>query len=215
MPSRGVHPITRVVRIPMRFKRQGGRKRILAPDGSDLAPPTRAQPDGPLVKALARAWRWQRQLDAGMHASLAEIAAAEKLSPSYVSRIARLAQLAPDITEAILEGTLNKSVILARLEKGMPVEWAEQRACLDRELRSVAYATGGCFSERRSLFPLSCRPARRHAGASRKNLRPAAASTTAPVAFRLRLGPARRRTCFVRLGGSRPRARRHRRVSRE
>jgi hypothetical protein len=55
---------TLVVRIPMRFKRQGGRKRILAPDGSDLAPPTRAQPDGTLVKALARAWRWQRQLDA-------------------------------------------------------------------------------------------------------------------------------------------------------
>jgi hypothetical protein len=82
----------------MRFKRQGGRKRILAPDGSDLAPPTRAQPDGTLVKALARAWRWQRQLDSGVYASLAEIAAAEKLSPSYVSRIARLALLAPDIS---------------------------------------------------------------------------------------------------------------------
>jgi hypothetical protein len=79
---------TLVVRIPMRFRRQGGRKRIVAPDGSDLAPPTRAQPDGTLVKALARAWRWQRQLDAGVYSSLAVIAAAEKLSPSYVSRIA-------------------------------------------------------------------------------------------------------------------------------
>lgn len=119
---------TLVVRIPMRFKRQGGRKRILAPDGSDLAPPTKQQPDGTLLKALARAWRWQRQLDAGVYLSHAEIAAAEKLSPSYVSRIARLALLAPDLVEAILAGTLNQSVILDRLEKGVPVEWEEQRA---------------------------------------------------------------------------------------
>ena len=63
---------------------------------------------------------------------MAEIAAAEKLSPSYVSRIARLALLAPDIVEAILAGTLNQSVILERLEKGVPVEWEEQRAiCCD------------------------------------------------------------------------------------
>jgi hypothetical protein len=118
---------TLVVRIPLRFKRQGGRKRILAPDGSDLAPPTRLQPDGTLVNALARAWRWQRQLDAGVYVSLAEIDAAEKLSPSYVSGIARLALLAPDIVEAILAGTLNQGVILDRLEKGVPADWEEQR----------------------------------------------------------------------------------------
>lgn len=125
--NRELHGDTLVVRIPMRFKRQGGRKRILAPDGSDLAPPTRAQPDGALVKALARAWRWQRQLDASVYVSLAEIAAAEKLSPSYVSRIARMALLAPDIIEPILAGTLNQGVILDRLEKGLPVEWELQR----------------------------------------------------------------------------------------
>jgi hypothetical protein len=130
--NRELHGDTLVVRIPMRFRRQGGRKRILAPDGSDLAPPARAQPDGTLVKALARAWRWQRQLDGGVYMSLAEISAAEKLSPSYVSRIARLALLAPDIIEAILAGTLNQGVILDRLEKGVPVEWEEQRAtCSD------------------------------------------------------------------------------------
>jgi hypothetical protein len=119
---------TLVVRIPMRFRRQGGRKRILAPDGSDLAPPARAQPDGTLVKALTRAWRWQRQLYGGIYASLAEVAAAEKLSPSYASRIARLALLAPDIVEAILAGTLNQSLILNLLEKGVPVGLEEQRS---------------------------------------------------------------------------------------
>jgi hypothetical protein len=54
---------TLVVRIPMRFQRRGGRKRIVAPDGSEFTPATKPQPDGALVKALARAWRWQRMLD--------------------------------------------------------------------------------------------------------------------------------------------------------
>jgi hypothetical protein len=88
----------------------------------------RAQPDGTLVKALARAWCWQRQLDAGVYVSLAEIAAAEKLSPSYVSRIARPALLAPDLVEAIQAGMLNQGVVLERLEKGVSVDWEEQRA---------------------------------------------------------------------------------------
>jgi hypothetical protein len=55
---------TFVVRIPMRFQRRGGRKRIVAPDGSQIVPTS--QPDGTLVKALARAWRWQRMLDEGV-----------------------------------------------------------------------------------------------------------------------------------------------------
>jgi hypothetical protein len=54
---------TLVVRIPMHFQRRGGRKRIVAPDGSAMVPATRHQPDGTLVKALARAWRWQKLLD--------------------------------------------------------------------------------------------------------------------------------------------------------
>lgn len=36
------------------------------------------------------------------------------------------------MVEAILGGTLNQSVILDRLEKGVPVEWEEQRTiCCD------------------------------------------------------------------------------------
>jgi hypothetical protein len=68
---------TLVVRIPMRFQRRGGRKRIVAPDGSAIVPTSKPQPDGTLVKALARAWRWQRMLDDGVYASVSEIGDAE------------------------------------------------------------------------------------------------------------------------------------------
>ena len=90
---------TLVVGVPMRFQRRGGRKRIVTPDGSAILPTSKQQLDGTLVKALARAWRWQRMLDDGVHASVSEIGDAENISKSYVSRILRLALLAPGVVE--------------------------------------------------------------------------------------------------------------------
>jgi hypothetical protein len=111
----------------MRLGRQRGRKRILAPDGSELTPPTKPQPDGVLVKALARAWRWQRLLDRRVHASVTEIAEAERINKSYVSRALRLTLLAPDIVEAILAGMAGPGFGLEQLQKPLPASWDEQR----------------------------------------------------------------------------------------
>jgi hypothetical protein len=123
---------TLVVRIPMRFQRRGGRKRIVAPDGSEIASSTKPQPDGALVKALARAWRWQPMLDQGVYASISDIGDVDKISKSYVSRILRLALLAPDIVEAILAGGTDQVLMLEKLKKPLPVGWEEQRGLLDR-----------------------------------------------------------------------------------
>jgi hypothetical protein len=121
---------TLVVRIPMRFQRRGGRKRIVTPDGSEIAPTSKPQPDGTLVKAIARAWRWQRMLDDGVYASVSEIGDAENISKSYVSRILRLALLAPEIVEAILAGRTDQGMMLEQLERPLPVSWREQREAL-------------------------------------------------------------------------------------
>jgi hypothetical protein len=121
---------TLVVRIPMRFQRRGGRKRIVALDGSEIAPTSKPQPDGALVKALARAWRWQRMLDAGVYSSVTEISEAEAIGKSYVSRILRLALLAPDIMEAILERKVDSRIMLEELERPLPMHWREQGAIL-------------------------------------------------------------------------------------
>jgi hypothetical protein len=93
-----------LVRIPMQFQRRGGRKRIVAPDGSQIVPTSKPQPDGTLVKAFARAWRWQRVLESGENGTLAELSAAERISRSYICRVLRLDLLAPDIVERILDG---------------------------------------------------------------------------------------------------------------
>ena len=118
---------TLVVRILMRFQRRGGRKRIVAPDGGEIVLTSKPQPDGTLVKALARAWRWQRMLDEGVYATVSEIGEAENISKSYVSRILRLALLAPDIVETILAGKADQGLMLETLERPLPVSWAEQR----------------------------------------------------------------------------------------
>jgi hypothetical protein len=82
------------------------------------------------VKALARAWRWQRLLDKGAYASVSEIAEAERISKNYVSRVLRLALLAPDIVETILAGTTGPAVGFEQLETGVPASWEAQRVLL-------------------------------------------------------------------------------------
>jgi hypothetical protein len=76
---------------------------------------------------LARAWRWQRMLDEGVYTSVSEIGDTENISKSYVSRILRLALLAPDIVEAILAGRADQVLMLESLERPLPVSWEDQR----------------------------------------------------------------------------------------
>ena len=121
---------TIVVDIPMQWKRRGGRKVIIAPDGSDAWAPAKPRHDETLIRALARAHRWKRMLEEGAHASVSEIAEAEKIDHSYVNRLLRLTLLAPDIQEAILDGRQPKGMQVAELAGAMPIEWEAQRLML-------------------------------------------------------------------------------------
>jgi hypothetical protein len=64
-------------------------------------------------------------LDEGVYATVSEIGDAENISKSYVSRILRLALLAPDIVERILDGGPVPN--LPQLSEPFPVEWETQR----------------------------------------------------------------------------------------
>ena len=88
--------------MPFAIRKRGGRKVIVIPDGQQHSPACAARASPPLLKALARAFRWRRLLEAGAYATIDEIARAEKANPSYVSRVIRLTLLAPDIVEAFL-----------------------------------------------------------------------------------------------------------------
>jgi hypothetical protein len=63
-----------------------------------------ARVDNAMIKALARAFRWRKMLDTGVHATLEDLARAKGANATYVSRILRLTLLAPEIVEALLDG---------------------------------------------------------------------------------------------------------------
>lgn len=119
---------TITVRIPISIRKRGGRKLILAPDGTSetwTSPCRRI--DSAMVKAIARAFRWREMLENGTYATIAEIAVAEKINDSYVGRVLRLTLLAPDIVEAILNGQQPAGLQLPALMKPLPIDWAAQR----------------------------------------------------------------------------------------
>jgi hypothetical protein len=118
---------TLTVRVPLALRKGGGRKLVIVPEGATWAPPRR-RVDSTVVKAIARAFRWRRLLETGVHATVAEIGVAERINPTYVGRILRLTLLAPDIVEAILDGRQLAALQLADLLRPLPVEWERQRA---------------------------------------------------------------------------------------
>ncbi|MBM3505898.1 MAG: hypothetical protein FJX65_18810 [Alphaproteobacteria bacterium] len=120
---------TVTVRVPISIRRRGGRKLVLAPGGTNVTTaPLCRHIDNAMVKAIARAFRWREMLENGTHATIAEIAATEKINESYVGRVLRLTLLTPDIVEEILGGRQPAGLQLDRLMRRFPVGWAEQRA---------------------------------------------------------------------------------------
>ena len=119
---------TLTVVIPLRVKPRGGRKAMVTPGVLALE----RRQDITLIKAVARAFRWRRMLESGQFGTINELAAAEKINSSYVSRVLRLTLLAPDIVEAILDGRQPEGMTLPALMEPFPVEWqSQQRDAID------------------------------------------------------------------------------------
>ena len=113
--------------IPMTWKRYGGRKLIIAPEGGDAWAAPNPEADERLQRAFARAYRWKAMLESGKHVSINKIAEAEKIDRAYVCRLLNLTLLAPEITQALLDGRQPKGLRLEDLTKAIPAGWAEQR----------------------------------------------------------------------------------------
>ena len=124
------------VRVPLAVRKpRGGRKLVLTPGG--MAPRGASAADTTLVKALARAFRWRRMMEAGRYSTIDELAAAEKINSSYVSRLLRLTLLAPDIVESILDGKQPEGMTLPGVMEPFPVDWKIQ---LNQQIKGWAAA---------------------------------------------------------------------------
>jgi hypothetical protein len=118
-----------VVRVPLRIRRRRGRREIIAPAGLEEAAPAEASVDRGLAVMVARAHRWRELLESGQYGTIRALARDLGVDNSYVARILRLTLLAPDLIEAILDGTEPDGLSLERLYRA-PVGWEEQRHSL-------------------------------------------------------------------------------------
>lgn len=117
---------TLTIRVPFRLVKRGGRKEIQLPDVT----PQQRSIDNTLVKAVARAFRWKRMLETGEFVTIAELAEREGIAAPYLTRTMRLAQLAPDVVEAILDGRQPRHLTLEALRQPLPEAWDAQKRML-------------------------------------------------------------------------------------
>jgi site-specific DNA recombinase len=115
-----------VLMVPLARRRAGRDTRMLV-DG-----PEATQADPALLRMLIRARELRDKLLQSGDASLAETAKAEGISRTYLTRMARLSFLSPEITTAILNGRQPVQLTAARLSRltDLRLAWSEQRTVL-------------------------------------------------------------------------------------
>ena len=116
-----------VLTIPARLKRTGIEMRLLVDDGSQPA-----NVDPSLVRLLVRAHAIRARLLQEPSLPLKEIATEQGISSYYVTRLLRLAFLAPDIVTEILNGRHPPHLSANRLmdDTRLPLDWLTQRELL-------------------------------------------------------------------------------------
>jgi hypothetical protein len=125
-------PRTFVVCVPIAIRRRGGRKLVVRVGTTETpVPDTDTRPDRKLLLALARAWRWRRQIEAGLYQNMTEIATAENVTLPYVARLFRLLLLAPAIVEALVWTDRLQVLTLDDVETRQPL-WRHQVAEVER-----------------------------------------------------------------------------------
>ncbi|MBW6531795.1 recombinase family protein [Sphingomonas sp. RRHST34] len=111
----------------VRLTRSGTAMRLVQRDGSAST----ADVDSSLTRQLLLARTWWKELRGG-EIDITRLATLEGLTPSYVTRVLRLAFLAPSVTQAILAGRLRAGVSAATLTAtgGVDASWRTQEARL-------------------------------------------------------------------------------------
>jgi len=110
--------------IPLTLRKKNGRPKILPPDEVTLLDGQAQDPH--VLRAIARAWNWRRQLESGAASTIQDIAAAVKVSDRFVSRMMRLAYLSPEVLERLVIHRIPPALSLTDLIAAADLPWAEQ-----------------------------------------------------------------------------------------
>ena len=113
------------VTIPIRLRYDGHKTVIHLPE--DAPPPLDAATMNPMQKALVQGMRFRDAIETGEAKSVSDLARKARMERVFLFHSLELANLAPDIVKAILDGSVPEGFTLNRLRKGIPDDWDEQR----------------------------------------------------------------------------------------
>lgn len=129
--TRSSAPSTFTVSVPIAVRRRGGQKLVVLPGSVKPASGNiAARPDRKVLLSIARALRWQRQLDAGVRTTMAEIAEAEGLTASYVARVLRTLLYAPAIVDAVVWTDQLQFWLTNETSLALEILWRRQLNCV-------------------------------------------------------------------------------------
>jgi len=120
---------SQILSVPVRLHRCGREIKMLINRADPFAA---AKPDARLIKLLTRARRFNAALMSGDGVPFATLAKRQGVSASYFTRLVRLSYLAPDITQAILDGCQPRELTPDKLlaHSRLPLAWDQQRTVL-------------------------------------------------------------------------------------
>jgi hypothetical protein len=121
----------RITFVPLAIKRRQQRTLLIAqPTRDEQTSPAAASFDLPLIRTMGKAYYWQKLLDSGEVPTIAALADRLNLHPGWVAEVLRMARLAPDIVQAILDGRQPRHLNLHALrgrQAMVPLAWDAQR----------------------------------------------------------------------------------------
>jgi DNA invertase Pin-like site-specific DNA recombinase len=123
--ANGANHVSVNCQVPMQLRRRGVEVRLVINGGAKTSS---SKTDQSLLKAVARAHCWFEDLVSGR-----SMARRDAVGKQYVSRLIRLAFLAPEIVERIMAGRQPPQFTAQVLRTGrfnLPVDWAAQRRTL-------------------------------------------------------------------------------------
>ncbi len=116
--------------MPLKLKSIAGHRNVIVPEENGMTLKQDA-----IIRAIHNSRRWTDSLAVWQAAKQGDFAKKLGLAAPYVTRILTLANLAPDIVEAVCSGCEPEGVSLARLVKGFPDDWVEQRMVMGFQRR--------------------------------------------------------------------------------
>ena len=111
--------------IPIRLKYDGHKTVLTFPE--DAPPELRAEAMNPMQKALVQGLRFRDAIETGEVKCVSDLACREGMERIFLYPSLEMANLAPDLIRAIVDGDVPDGFTLKRLRHGIPDDWDEQR----------------------------------------------------------------------------------------